>query len=129
MMLLAGKLAVLTFSVLILLGTNINYTVDHLYMGQKKEFSTRLLNKLYLHMGVWAQVGSIINILLIIKGLELMYIPYLETIRHFQIPAIIFSFLKISIAHNIKKYNDELYLDLGYRISNWHLLSSFVSLR
>ena len=45
------------------------------------------------------------------------------------VPAIIFSFLKISIAQNIKKYNDELYLDLGYRISNWHLLSSFVSLR
>ena len=128
-MFLADKSVVLTFSVLILFATNANYTVYHVYMGQNKEYSTRLLNKLYLHMGVWAQIGSVINFVLILKGLEIVDFEYIGILRHLQLPMIIFSFLKISIAHNIKRHYSDFYLDLGYKISNWHLLLSMILLR
>ena len=128
-MLIVEKSAVLALSVLILLGTNVNYTVYHLYMGQKKEFSTRLLNKLHFQLGVIGQVGTVANFLLLLKGLEWIDIPYIYEIRHFQVPLIVFTFLEISIAHNIKLYSSDLYLDLGQRISNWRLLSEMICFR
>ena len=128
-MLLVEKSAVLTFSVLIVLATNINYPVYHLYMGKKKEFSTRLLNKLYFNFGISGQIGSVTNLMLILKGLELIHIPYIEAARHFQVSLTVFSTLEISIAHNMKLYNDDLYLDLGDRVSTLHLIFSLISAR
>ena len=128
-MFLAEKSVVLTFSVLLLVATNVNYTMYHLYMRQNKEFSSRLLNKLHQQMGAWSQIGSAINFLLVLKGLEIFDFGYIGEIKHFQLPFIVFSFLKISVAHNIRLYKSELYLDLGTRLSNLHLLFGLTLLR
>ena len=128
-MLLIQKSLVLSINVLFLLSINANYAVYHVFMSKKKEFNTRLLNKLYSQMAVWAQVGSVVNLLLVLKSLDFWTMPYIDTVKHLQLPCMVYSFLAISIATNIKIYKGDMYLDLGHQLSYHHLLWSMPMFR
>ena len=89
-MLLIEKSLVLTLSVAFLVSINTNYTVYHVYMSKKKEHNTRLLNKLYSQMAIWAQLGSVVNLLLVLQNLDIWHMPYLNTLKYLQLPCVVF---------------------------------------
>ena len=51
---------------------NITYTFYHLYMRKKIEFESRMLNILYSHIAFILQLGSIINLILILHILQFL---------------------------------------------------------
>ena len=59
-----------TFVLLKIIMINTTYTFYHLYMRKKIEFESRMLNILYAHIAVLLQLGSLINLLLILHELH-----------------------------------------------------------
>ena len=106
--------------------TNFNFTIYHLYMKQKPEFSNRLLNVLYSFHASLLQVGSFL-ILLIFCGntmhLDARYkhlIPpneVLITIRMLHLSCVFLNIFCIGMATAIQSFKMDLYLLISLRIT------------
>ena len=108
--------------------TNFNFTIYHLYMKQKPEFSNRLLNVLYSFHASLLQVGSFL-ILLIFCGKTIYLdaniwykhlIPpneVLITIRMLHLSCVFLNIFCIGMATAIQSFKMDLYLLISLRIT------------
>ena len=62
---------ILIFVLFKIIMINITYTFYHLYMRKKIEFESRMLNILYSHIAFIMQLGSIINLIIILQTLQI----------------------------------------------------------
>ena len=111
------NIILLLLVIVMILMINWMYSVYHIFMGKKVEFASRLLNVLYAHLAIWLQVGSFINLFIIIQDFEFFnfgkFMLVIYAIRYLQLMMIFIYFFIISITTNIHNFKSSLYLDLS----------------
>ena len=119
------KTIFLLFTLLVMITiTNFNFTIYHLYMGKKPEFSNRLLNVLYSFHAYLLQFGSFLILLIFCdKTMDNIrfrhFIPsseFLLTIRMLQLTCVFINIFYIGIATVIQNFKMDLYLLISMRI-------------
>ena len=90
---------------------NFNFTIYHLYMREKPEFSNRLLNVIHSLHAYLLQFGSFLTLLiLIIPSTEVLF-----TIRMFHFTCVFISIFYIGMATVIKNFRMDLYLMISIK--------------
>ena len=104
--------------------TNFNFTIYHLYMRQKPEFSNRLLNVLYSFHASLLQFGSFLILLIFCSMyIDAAYeksIPRAEvliTIRMLHLSCVFINIFCIGMGTVIQSFKMDLYLFISVRIT------------
>ena len=114
----------------LLMVTNFNFTIYHLYMRKKPEFSNRLLNVLYSFHASLLQFGSFLILLIFclkstyyydrIRTEYKKFIPSLEVlimIRMFHLCCVFVNIFFIGMASVIQNFRMDLYLLISMKIT------------
>ena len=114
---------VVIFIVVIIMVCMINfmYAMFHCYMRKNVEHSYRLLNVLYSHLAIWLQIGSFINVFILLQDFNFVDFKYWMLLvycaRYLQLMMVFIYFFVISITTNIHNFKSSLYLDLSCKLS------------
>ena len=107
--------------ILMILMINWMYSVYHIFMRKKVEFASRLLNVLYSHLAIWLQIGSFINLFIVIQDFEFFnfgkFIFVIYALRYLQLMMIFLYFFIISITTNIHNFKSSIYLYLSFLLN------------
>ena len=114
-----ARVIVLLFMIMII---NFNFTIYHLYMRQKPEFSNRLLNVLYSFHAYLLQFGSFLILLIFCSKTMFIeqFIPYREvliTMRMFHLFCVFINIFFIGMATVIQSFKMNLYLLMSVKIT------------
>ena len=112
----------------LLMVTNFNFTIYHLYMRKKPEFSNRLLNVLYSFHASLLQFGSFIILLIFCYKstdgyygiLKKKFLPSLEVfimMRMFHLCCVFVNIFFIGMANLIQNFRMDLYLLISVKIT------------
>ena len=110
---------VLSIVIVLIILINLTYTLYHLYMKKKAEFSNRLLNVLYSHVAIYIQIGSLINFFLILYSLGLLEfrnksgVMLFLMLRYIQLLIVFFYIVAISFSNTLHTFKMSLYLHLS----------------
>ena len=98
--------------------TNFNFTIYHIYMRKKPEFSNRLLNVLYSFHAYLLQFGSFLILLVFCDNTFYHFIPteLLVTIRMLLLSCVFINIFYIGMATLIQNFKMDLYLLISMRI-------------
>ena len=110
---------VLSIVIVLIILINLTYTLYHLYMKKKAEFSNRLLNVLYSHVAIYIQIGSLINFFLILYSLGLLEfrnesgVMLFLMLRYIQLLIVFYYIVAISFSNTLHTFKMSLYLHLS----------------
>ena len=110
---------VLSIVIVLIILINLTYTLYHLYMKKKAEFSNRLLNVLYSHVAIYIQIGSLINFFLILNSLGLLEfrnesgVMLFLMLRYIQLLIVFYYIVAISFSNTLHTFKMSLYLHLS----------------
>ena len=119
------RVITLLFLIMIII-TNFNFTIYHLYMRKKPEFSNRLLNVLYSFHAYLLQFGSFLILLIFcdknmdINIINTLFFPptkVLVKIRTFHLSCVFINIFNIGMATAIQNFKMDLYLLISLRIT------------
>ena len=86
---LFSVVSLLVTTLLLSLLINVLFTMYHLYMRKKSEYQYRLLNLLYGQLALILQLGSFLNIVIIVRSVFLLdndiFTPAIQLIRNIQV--------------------------------------------
>ena len=86
---LLSVVSLLVITLLLSLLINVLFTMYHLYMRKKSEYQYRLLNLLYGQLALILQLGSFLNIVIIVRSVFLLdndiFTPANQLIRNIQV--------------------------------------------
>ena len=116
------RVIVLLFMIMV---TNFNFTIYHLYMRQKPEFSNRLLNVLYSFHASLLQFGSVLILsIFCVMYIDAAYENFIQpaaevliTIRMLHLSCVFINIFCIGMATVIQSFKMDLYLFISVRIT------------
>ena len=99
--------------------TNFNFTIYHIYMRKKPEFSNRLLNVLYSFHAYLLQFGSFLILLVFCDNTFYHFIPteLLVTIRMLLLSCVFINIFFLAMATVIQHFMMDVYLLISVRIT------------